>query len=99
MDYQCNHILTKGDNKGERCKKTAWFPFFYRCFCKQHAALIYNVPITSIEVQFVYKRPKKISHKINKWMKKKCHGMIILKRWYWYQLKNQHVKDYKLDVF
>ena len=28
MDYQCNHILTKGDNKGERCKKTAWFPFF-----------------------------------------------------------------------
>ena len=48
MDYQCNHILTKGKNKGERCKKVAWFPIFYRCFCKQHA-LKYNVPITHKE--------------------------------------------------
>ena len=58
MEYQCNHILTKGNNKGERCKKIAWFPFFYRCFCKQHA-LIYNVPITSEETNLFIKDLKR----------------------------------------
>ena len=49
MDYQCNHILTKGTRQGERCSRVAWFPFFYRCFCKQHA-LMHNIPITKEEV-------------------------------------------------
>ena len=54
MDYQCNHILLKGTRKGERCSRVAWFPFFYRCFCKQHA-LMYNIPITKEEVsEFVF---------------------------------------------
>ena len=48
MDYQCNHILTKGVRKGEQCTKIAWFPFFFRCFCKQHA-IMHNIPITSEE--------------------------------------------------
>lgn len=53
MDNQCLHILTKGDNKGNQCNKIAWFPFFYRCFCKQHA-LIHNIPITPEETkQFI----------------------------------------------
>ena len=58
MYYQCNHILTKGDNKGERCKKTAWFPFFYRCFCKQHAEM-HNVPITPEEINLFIKDLKR----------------------------------------
>ena len=49
MDYQCHHILLKGPRVGERCTKLAWFPFFYRCFCKQHAE-VNNVPITFEEV-------------------------------------------------
>ena len=49
MEYQCNHILVKGKRKGERCTKIAWFPFFFRCFCKQHA-IINHVPITFEEV-------------------------------------------------
>jgi hypothetical protein len=48
MEYQCNHILTKGNNKDQRCTKIAWFPFFYRCFCKQHA-IMYNIPVTPEE--------------------------------------------------
>ena len=58
MDYQCNHILTKGTNKGERCKKVAWFPFFYRCFCKQHAKM-HNVPITPEETTLFIKDLKR----------------------------------------
>ena len=50
MKYQCNHILLKGPRKGEKCDKNAWFPFFFPCFCKQHA-LIHNVPIMPEEVQ------------------------------------------------
>ena len=50
MDYQCNHILTKGVRKGEQCTKIAWFPFFFRCFCKQHA-IMHNIPITPEETQ------------------------------------------------
>ena len=49
MNYQCNHILLKGPRKGETCLKHAWFPFFFPCFCKQHA-LMYNIPITKEEV-------------------------------------------------
>ena len=49
MNYQCNHILLKGPRKGETCLKHAWFPFFYPCFCKQHA-LMHNIPITKEEV-------------------------------------------------
>ena len=58
MEHQCNHTLTKGNNKGERCKKIAWYPFFYRCFCKQHA-LIYNVPITPEETNLFIKDLKR----------------------------------------
>ena len=49
MDNQCNHILLKGQRKGERCTRIAWFPMFYRCFCKQHA-LINNIPITKGDI-------------------------------------------------
>ena len=49
MEYQCNHILLKGERKGERCSRVAWFPFFFRCFCKQHAEAN-HVPITFEEV-------------------------------------------------
>ena len=49
MNYQCNHILLKGQRKGEPCNKNAWFPFFFPCFCKQHA-LIHKIPITKEEV-------------------------------------------------
>ena len=45
MNYQCNHILLKGPRKGDICNKNAWFPFFFKCYCKQHA-LMYGVPIT-----------------------------------------------------
>ncbi len=45
MEYQCIHILTKGERRGERCNRNAWFPFFYRCFCRRHAEM-YNIPIT-----------------------------------------------------
>lgn len=42
---ECNHILLKGKRKGQKCTQIAWYPLFYRCFCKQHA-LMYNIPIT-----------------------------------------------------
>ena len=48
-EYYCNHILSKGPRKGEKCTRIAWFPMFYRCFCRQHA-LIHNIPITKEEV-------------------------------------------------
>jgi hypothetical protein len=49
MNDQCIHILKTGKRKGERCNRNAWFPFFYKCFCKCHAEM-YNVPITPQEV-------------------------------------------------
>ena len=52
--YKCNHILLKGKRKGEKCNKLAWYPFFYRCFCKQHA-LMYNIPTTQEETNIFIK--------------------------------------------
>ncbi len=49
MDDKCIHILLKGPRKGERYNKIAWFPFFFRCFCKQHAEMN-NVPITKNDI-------------------------------------------------
>lgn len=50
MEYQCNHILSKGPRKGERCTNLAWYPFFFRCFCRPHAE-VNHVPITYDEIQ------------------------------------------------
>ena len=44
MENSCVHILKKGKNKGEKCNKNAYFPFFFPCFCKTHAE-INNIPM------------------------------------------------------
>lgn len=49
MNDKCIHILMKGPRKGEVCEKIAWFPFFFRCYCRQHA-ITHNVPISNDEV-------------------------------------------------
>jgi len=51
---ECIHILQKGPRKNQTCNKTAWFPFFYRCYCKQHA-LINNIPMTIKETNMFIK--------------------------------------------
>ena len=54
MNDQCIHILKKGSRKGERCNRNAWFPLFYKCFCRSHAEM-YHVPITPQEVNLFIK--------------------------------------------
>lgn len=56
-EEKCLYILTKGNRKGERCNRNAWFPFFYKCFCRTHAQ-VYNVPITVEEVNEFIKKNK-----------------------------------------
>ena len=58
---KCVHILLKGPRKGNYCNKNAWFPFFYKCFCKQHA-LLNNVPISYEETNLFIKN---IKNKLN----------------------------------
>tara|TARA_B100001094_G_C18002479_1_gene705918 strand:+ start:314 stop:505 length:192 start_codon:yes stop_codon:yes gene_type:complete len=54
MENSCVHILKKGKNKGEKCNKNAYFPFFFPCFCKTHAE-INNIPITPEEINLFIK--------------------------------------------